>query len=334
MAILEDVKTWRGREAVGPDGEKVGKIDDIYLDRQSGEPEWAAVKTGLFGTSLALRPARGRWRPARRSAQYELDKPTVKDAPKVEADGELSPEEERRLYDHYGRSYGDWDESSEDRTEGMMGRDERTGRGERFETDADRDTDVRGFTDRDDAEGTAGRDRGVPTTGDAMTRSEEELRVGTERREAGCARLRKFVVTEDVETTVPVQREEVRIEREPITGANRDAALSGPDISEEEHEVTLHAEEPVVERENVPKERVRMETAFVAGRGSPHPGGGAQGAHRVRGRRRSRPPLDGRRQEQRRPLARVAALRLPQLEAGGERVPRRRRPRLPAARSR
>ena len=84
-----------------------------------------------------------------------------------------------------------------------MGRDERTGRGERFETDADRDTDVRGFTDRDDAEGTAGRDRGVPTTGDAMTRSEEELQVGTERREAGRARLRQFVVTEDVETTVP-----------------------------------------------------------------------------------------------------------------------------------
>ena len=59
MATLEDVKTWRGREAVGPDGEKVGKIDDIYLDRQSGEPEWAAVKTGLFGTSLSFVPLEG-----------------------------------------------------------------------------------------------------------------------------------------------------------------------------------------------------------------------------------------------------------------------------------
>ena len=91
-----------------------------------------------------------------------------------------------------------------------------------------------------------------------MTRSEEEVRVGTTRRETGRARLRKYVVTENVTETVPVQREEVRVEREPITDANRDAALSGGDITEEEHEVTLHAEEPVVEKRTVPKERVRM----------------------------------------------------------------------------
>jgi uncharacterized protein (TIGR02271 family) len=262
MATLEDVKTWRGREAVGPDGEKVGKIDDIYLDRQSGEPEWAAVKTGLFGTSLSFVPIEGATASGD-DVRLQYDKATVKDAPKVEADGELSPEEERRLYDHYGRGYGDWDDSSEDRTEAFMGRDERTGRGDRFDTDRDRDTDVRDFTDRDDARGTVGRDTSGPTTDDAMTRSEEELRVGKERHEAGRARLRKFVVTENVETSVPVQREEVRVEREPITDANRDAALSGPDISEEEHEVTLHSEEPVVEKEVVPKERVRLEKDTV-----------------------------------------------------------------------
>jgi uncharacterized protein (TIGR02271 family) len=92
-----------------------------------------------------------------------------------------------------------------------------------------------------------------------MTRSEEELRVGTERRETGRARLRKYVETEQVQQTVPVQREEVRIEREPITDANRGDALDGPDISEEEHEVTLHTEEPVVEKRTVPKERVRLD---------------------------------------------------------------------------
>ena len=97
-----------------------------------------------------------------------------------------------------------------------------------------------------------------------MTRSEEEVRVGTTRRETGRARLRKYVVTENVTETVPVQREEVRIEREPITDANVDDAHSdGPDISEEEHEVTLHAEEPVVEKRTVPKERVRMERDTV-----------------------------------------------------------------------
>jgi uncharacterized protein (TIGR02271 family) len=269
MATLEDVKTWRGREAVGPDGDKIGKIDDIYLDRQSGEPEWAAVKTGLFGTNVSFVPLEGA-SASDDAVRLSYDKATVKDAPNVDADGELSPEEERRLYDHYGRDFGDWSDDSEDRTEGVLGRDERTGRGDRFDTD--RDDDVRGFTDADTAAGrdrdfgdrdTVSRDTSGPATDDAMTRSEEELRVGTQRREAGRARLRKFVVTEDVETTVPVQREEVRVEREPITDANRDAALSGPEISEEEHEVTLHSEEPVVEKQVVPKERVRLETDTV-----------------------------------------------------------------------
>ena len=82
-----------------------------------------------------------------------------------------------------------------------------------------------------------------PTTDDAMTRSEEELRVGNDAaRESGRARLRKYVVTEQVEMTVPVQREEVRVEREPITDANVGEATAGPDISEEEHEVVLHEE--------------------------------------------------------------------------------------------
>jgi uncharacterized protein (TIGR02271 family) len=96
-----------------------------------------------------------------------------------------------------------------------------------------------------------------------MTRSEEELQVGTETGERGRARLRKYVVTETQQATVPVQREEIRVEREPITDANLDAATGGPAISEEEHEVTLHEEEPVVEKRAVPRERVRLDTETV-----------------------------------------------------------------------
>lgn len=92
-----------------------------------------------------------------------------------------------------------------------------------------------------------------------MTRSEEELRVGKTSQEAGRARLRKFVVTEQVQQTIPVQREEVRVEREPVTGGNLDRALDGPEISEEEHGVVLREEVPVVEKTTVPKERVRLE---------------------------------------------------------------------------
>jgi uncharacterized protein (TIGR02271 family) len=98
-----------------------------------------------------------------------------------------------------------------------------------------------------------------------MTRSEEQLHVGTEKVETGKVRLRKYVVTENVTQTVPVSREEVRLEREPITDANRGAAMSGGDITEEEHEVSLHAERPVVSKETVPVERVRLGTETVSG---------------------------------------------------------------------
>jgi uncharacterized protein (TIGR02271 family) len=108
-----------------------------------------------------------------------------------------------------------------------------------------------------------GHDTSGPTTDEAMTRSEEQLRVGTQQVEAGRARLRKYVVTENVTQTVPVSHEEVRIEREPITEANRPSATDGPAISEEEHEVVLHAEQPVVQKEAVPVERVRLGTETV-----------------------------------------------------------------------
>lgn len=96
-----------------------------------------------------------------------------------------------------------------------------------------------------------------------MTRSEERLRVGTETVETGRMRLRKYVVTENQDVTVPVSREEVRLEREPITESNIGRATTGADITEEEHEVTLHAERPVVDKETVPVERVRVDTETV-----------------------------------------------------------------------
>lgn len=235
MSMGTEVQSWIGRTAVDAQGEKVGKVDDVYRDRVSGEPEWLTIKTGLFGMRTSFVPLRG----ARLSGDdvvIEYTKDQVKDAPNVDVDGELEDTEERRLYDHYGQEWGDYD--------------------------ADREYDSDRFYRDDTAtrRGTVGRDTSGPTTDDAMTRSEEELRVDTERREAGRARLRKYVVTEEQTVSVPVEREEVRVEREPITDANRDAALDGPDISEEEHEVVLHEDVPVVEKQAVPKERVRLET--------------------------------------------------------------------------
>jgi uncharacterized protein (TIGR02271 family) len=247
MKTLQDVQTWRGLKAVDANGDKVGTIDEIYLDRQSGEPEWVTVNTGLFGMKTSFVPISDA-RSADDEVRLSYTKDQIKDAPSIDADGALSTDEEQQLYSHYGRQdYDEWD-GRNDRTEGLGLAD-----------DADRE----GRFDRDreggDARGTVGHDTSGPTTDDAMTRSEEELRVGTERREAGRARLRKYVVTEEVTKTVPVQREEVRVEREPITDANADQALDGPAISEEEHEVVLHEETPVVEKKAVPKERVRLD---------------------------------------------------------------------------
>src|SRR3954452_23786918 len=125
MATLQDIETWRGRQLVDRDGDKIGKIEDVYLDRQSGEPEWVAVKTGLFGSNVSFVPISDASTSGDDLA-VAYTKDQVKDAPSVDADGELSPEEERRLYQHYGRSdYDEWTTDSEDRTEGTLGRDDR-----------------------------------------------------------------------------------------------------------------------------------------------------------------------------------------------------------------
>jgi len=242
----EDVLSWRGRDLYDNDGSKIGSIDEIYLDRESGDPEWAVVTTGLFGTKRTFVPL-SEASPSEDGVRVPFEKSTVKDAPNIDPDGQLSHEEERTLYSHYGREYRDYDQGS-----GVQDSGTRTGTVTDTDTDRDRST-TRG------ERGGPGTDTSGPNTDDAMTRSEEELRVGTTEREAGRVRLKKYVVEDQVSQTVPVRREEVRVEREAITDANVDDALDGPDLSEEEHEVTLRAEEPVVEKRTVPKERVRLE---------------------------------------------------------------------------
>jgi uncharacterized protein (TIGR02271 family) len=237
----QNVTEWRGQELLGNDGEKIGKIEEIYLDTETDQPEWALVKTGLFGGKGTFVPL-AQANPSGDGVQVPFDKAHVKDAPNIDPDGQLSQSEEQTLYQHYGLDYGE-SQSGSGLPEGDAGY-----------ADADRSGD---------ASGTVGHDTSGPTTDNAMTRSEEELRVGTAQRETGRARLRKYVVTENVEKTVPVRREEVRVEREPITDANVGDAKDGPAISEEEHEVTLHAEEAVVDKQVVPKERVRLDKDVV-----------------------------------------------------------------------
>jgi uncharacterized protein (TIGR02271 family) len=223
---------WSGRTVIGSDGEKIGKIEDLYLDHQSDRPEWASVHTGLFGTKRSFVPLAGAT-PQGEDVRVPVFKDQVKSAPGIEPEGELSEQEEIALFEHYGMRYTE---------QGTVTATGDPGSG---------------------APGDSGRDVSGPSTDDAMTRSEEELRVGTASRERGRARLRKYVVTEEVQQTVPVRREEVRVEREPITDANIDRATDGPAISDEEHEMVLHEEEVVTEKRAVPKERVRLEKDTV-----------------------------------------------------------------------
>ena len=225
---MTDAYTWQGRELLGSDDEKIGSIKEIYEDVQTGKPEWGLVSSGFFGTRSHFVPLAGA-EPNGESIRVPATKDQVKSAPSIEGEGQLSEADERRLFEHYNVPYTE---------EGSV--------------------TAQGAPSPAGQSGSTGHDTSGPNTDDAMTRSEEELRVGKAQQERGRARLRKYIVTEEVQTTVPVQREEVRVEREPITEDNVEEALDGPELSEEEHEVVLHEEQPVVEKRTVPKERVAL----------------------------------------------------------------------------
>jgi uncharacterized protein (TIGR02271 family) len=152
--------------------------------------------------------------------QVPYDKDRVKDSPDVEND-EIAPGLERELYTYYGVTSGGMTTGGRDADLGMT-----TG-----------DVDLRGREgDRE------------------MIRSEEELHVGKENVESGRVRLRKWVETDNVERDVDLRRETAEVHREPI-----DRPVTGAAIGEDEIEVTLHEERPVVEKEVVARERISLD---------------------------------------------------------------------------
>jgi len=206
---LDTVLGWRGATVIDRDGEKVGTLKELYLD-QDDRPAWAAVETGLFGMRQSFVPLEGATA-MDDQVQVPFTKDHVKDAPNIDPETQLTEDEEDRLHDHYGAGR---DDAAPDDRDGPDARAE-----DRAEVAEDR---VEATQDRAEATGDradAGDDRAeadeVRGEDDAMTRSEEELVVGTRRKVRGKARLKKYVVTEHVQRTVPVQREEVRVEYEP-----------------------------------------------------------------------------------------------------------------------
>ncbi|MGV9677502.1 DUF2382 domain-containing protein [Nocardia sp. NPDC003482] len=198
-------------------GEKVGEVTQVYLDDRTGAPSWVSAKTGLMHGDALVPLTGANLDTDRHTLSVPVSKDKVKSAPHVEQDGHISPEGEQQLFAHYGID---------------PSRASQTGYG-RYRTEGDR---------RSPAD-------------DSMVRSEEHLDVHTESQEVGKARLRKYVVTENEQVNVPVQHEEVHIEREPIRDPK---AVRDADFGEAEQEVTLHEDRVVVDKEAVPVERVRL----------------------------------------------------------------------------
>ncbi len=260
-----DVNAILSSTAYDADGDKVGKVEQVFLDDNSGEPTFLTVNTGLFGAKESFVPVKDARQDGDRVVlPYQKD--VIKDAPKVDADQHLSPAEEEELYRYYELNYDNGRGADRDRD--LTDRDRNAAAGTAGTAGvagaaAGRDRDLND-RDRDlvdqDRRDVADRDRDLTDRDDAsVVRHEEQLKVGTQERETGRARLRKYVVTDHETVDVPVEREEVSVERTPI----RDGQARTGTIGEEEVEVSLHEERPVVEKEAVAVEEVGLNKETV-----------------------------------------------------------------------
>ena len=202
---LPDPTELRGASVTGRGGVPLGRVDDVYLDKENGRALWAAVETGAGGHVVLVPLAAADHRDGALRLPYTSAQ--VRDAPLHDPHVQISADDERRLLDHYDVPYPDG-------------------------------------------------------AGDTMTRSEEELHVGTRTVATGRVRVRKRVVTEMATVTVPVSHEELTIEREDLDEDDGEAP-AGSGLSSTEHEIILYAERPVVTTRVVATERVRIGTRTV-----------------------------------------------------------------------
>lgn len=242
------------------DGDKIGSVGQVYLDDVTNEPTFVTVKTGLFGARETFVPLQQAQTTAD-GITVPFEKSFVKDAPNVDADGSLTPEEEQRIYEYYSMEYSaadyDGDVRRDDvRTDagaaGVAGTAGVAGVADRRD-EAVVDGDRHDVTDRDRRD-VADHDRGDVTDADSVVVKDEHLNVGTERRASGRVRLRKqaYTTTETVE--VPVTREEVVVERESVDPNSAEARTAGRDG---DVEVTTYEETPVVNK-TVDAEKVSL----------------------------------------------------------------------------
>jgi stress response protein YsnF len=243
MVSDQEMSAAIGGTAYGSDGGKLGTIEAFFADDRTGAPTWVSISTGLFGTRHSVVPVADAAF-ADGSLRIPVTADAVKSAPPMEGE-HLGPAEEDALRRHYGLA-------GSAPVEPVRTDDRQVGMGPRHAAPADTvDADER------------------PSDG-AMTRSEEQLRVGTERVATTRARLVKYVVTEEVQITVPIRREEIRVEQVPLDAVDEPGdslvpAETAGGTAGLPAEIVLHTERPVVSVEVVPVERVRLRVDVVEG---------------------------------------------------------------------
>ena len=226
MTNAQSPESYMGKNALDAQGNKIGSIGQVYVDDQTGQPDWITVNTGLFGTKESFAPLSGS-SVTSDGVVLPFGKDVVKGSPEIKDASHLDADEQDALYTYY---------------QGYLGGTATSG------------------TQYD----TSSVDTGaVKTGGNAegyLTRSEEQLHVGTQRVEAGRAKLRKFVVTEQQTVTVPVTHEEVQVIREPLQPGE---SVDGATIGEDSIEVALMKDEVHVDKEVVGVEKIRLATQTV-----------------------------------------------------------------------
>jgi uncharacterized protein (TIGR02271 family) len=248
-----------GHKVLDAEGHKIGQADEVYLDDSTGTPQWVTVKGGRFGGKGHFAPLGGAVL-VDNEVRLAYVKAQVDSAPELETGRHLSVEEELTLYQHYGLGQPEPTRAGMQASAAAVGAADMTGR-----TGMSRMSGMSRTTSMNGMAGTmnAGQEAAAPMgagarDGREMTRYEERLHVGTERIEAGQARLRKTVTTEQVQRIVPLAHQEIRVEREPIPEGERGTAMSTADFAEADLDVTLYEERAVVTKEIVAVERVRL----------------------------------------------------------------------------
>ena len=282
----KNIKDLFNATAYDNNGEKLGDVNEVFVDDQSGQPTFVEVNHGLFGMNSSLVPLRGHDFSGD-DLKLGFSKDRIKDAPEFDSDKPLTPEAQSDIFKHYGlesaHDVTDYKDSNLDsKRDVQAGADKEhnltagagaagagagaAGAGvagaHADEKKADTHTTDAAATER--KAGVADDAAAARTNNDGeLIRSEEQLNVNKERVATGEARLRKYVVTDTESVEVPVEREEVRVERTPINAEdakNYDGAISG---DSEEASVTLHEERVNVNKETVPVEKINLKKDTV-----------------------------------------------------------------------